>query len=63
MFRLVITVRRGSACGLPGAWTVYPTLEAARAGADALLRHERVARVMAVHDELPPRFAEWIERS
>jgi hypothetical protein len=62
MFRLITTVRRGSACDLPPAWARYPSLEAARAGVAALLRDERVQRVMIVRDELRPTFVEWCTR-
>jgi hypothetical protein len=62
MFRLVTTVRRGSASNLAGAWVSYSTLEDARAASDALLRHERVARVMIVLDQLPMSFVEWRDR-
>ncbi len=62
MFRLVTTVRRGSASNLPGTWLRYATLEDARAAAAALLREERVLRVMIVRDALPMTFVEWRER-
>lgn len=62
MFRLVVNVRRGSACSLPGSWQRYPTLEAARAAGAALLRHERVARIAIVRNEAPPSFVQWLER-
>jgi hypothetical protein len=62
MFRLVATVRRGSASNLAAAWAQYPTLDAARVGATALLREDRVLRVMIVSDEVPPTFIEWVER-
>ncbi|MBI4484999.1 MAG: hypothetical protein HY655_03215 [Acidobacteria bacterium] len=62
MFRLVTTVRRGSASDLAAAWTPYPTIEAARVGAAALLREDRVLRVMIVKDEIPRTFVEWVER-
>jgi hypothetical protein len=62
MFRLIATVRRGTACDLPAAWAQYPTLEAARAGAAGLLGHERVHRVMIVRNELRPTFVEWCNR-
>jgi hypothetical protein len=62
MFRLVTTVKRGSASDLPGSWLPYSTLEEARAAGDTLLRHERVARVMIVRDELPMAFVEWLDR-
>jgi len=62
MFRLVTTVRRGSACELAPAWARYPTLDAARAGVTLLLRDERVLRVMIVRNEIPQVFVEWTER-
>ncbi len=62
MFRLIATVRRGTACQLPAAWARYPTLEAARAGVAALLREERVQRVTIVRNEVPPTFVEWVIR-
>ena len=62
MFKLITTVRRGSASSLSAAWTRYSTVEAARLGAEPLLRDERIARVMIVHDEIPPAFVEWVER-
>jgi hypothetical protein len=63
MFRLVVTVRRGSACGIPDVWHHYPTLDEARTAAAGLLRHERVARIAVVRDEAPPAFVEWLQRS
>ncbi len=62
MFRLVTTVKRGTASGLPGTWHRYETIEEARAAAAALLREERVLRVMIVLDELPMKFVEWRDR-
>ncbi len=62
MFRLVITVKRGSASTLPAAWTRYATIEDARAAAAATLREERVQRVMIVRDIGPGAFVEWFER-
>ena len=62
MFRLITTVRRGSACSLLPAWPSYPTIDAARVVAAALLREERVQRVMIVRDEVPPGFVEWQDR-
>ena len=40
----------------------YATLEEARAGPRELLRDARVLRAMIVWDEIPPRFAEWVDR-
>jgi hypothetical protein len=62
MFKLVVTVRRGTAATFGAAWTPYPTLDAARVGAAALLRNERVQRIVIVRDEIPPAFVEWLER-
>ena len=62
MFRVVATMRRGSASGLEEAWTRYPTLEAARGGAVTLFRHDRILRVAIVRDLVPPTFVEWVER-
>lgn len=62
MFRLVITVRRGSASNIPGAWQCYGTLEQARSAATALLRDERVTRIAIVRNEAPPAFVEWRDR-
>jgi hypothetical protein len=62
MFKLVVTVRRGTAATFGAAWTAYPTLDAARLGAAALLRNERVQRIVIVRDEIPPAFVEWQER-
>lgn len=62
MFRLVTTVRRGSASNLPGSWLPYGTIEEARAAAAGLLQHERVLRVMIVLDSLPMTFVEWRDR-
>jgi hypothetical protein len=62
MFKLVVTVRRGTASSFDAAWTAYATLDAARAAGAALLRHERVLRVAVVRDEIPPVFVEWLER-
>jgi hypothetical protein len=62
MFRLIATMRRGSATGLAAASARYATLEAARAGTATLLRDDRVLRVMIVRNEMPPAFVEWAER-
>ena len=62
MFKLVTTMRRGSASGMPQAWARYATVETARAGAAELLREDRVLRVMVVRNEIPLAFVEWQER-
>ncbi|MEO8259513.1 MAG: hypothetical protein ABI868_19355 [Acidobacteriota bacterium] len=62
MFRLIATMRRGSASSLAPAWARYPTIETARAGAAELLREDRILRVMVVRNEIPQAFVEWQER-
>lgn len=62
MFKLVTTMRRGSASGMPQAWARYASIEAARAGAADLLREDRVLRVMIVRNLIPQTFVEWLER-
>jgi hypothetical protein len=62
MFRLITTVRRGSASGFPAAWACYPTIEAARAGAAELFREERVVRVMVVRSQPGGSYVEWIDK-
>ena len=62
MFRLVITVKRGSASGYPAAWTAYATIEQARAAAASVLREERVLRVAIVRDVGAGAFVEWLDR-
>jgi hypothetical protein len=62
MFHLVTVVKRGSASSLPGTWLRYPPVDEARAAAAALLREDRVQRVMIVRDEVPKGFVEWRDR-
>jgi hypothetical protein len=62
MFRLVPTMRRGSASGMPQAWARYASIEAARSGAAELLKEDRVLRVMVVRNEIPLAYVEWLER-
>ena len=62
MFRLIVGVRRGSACSLPAAVQPYPTLDQARTAAASLLRNERVTRIAIVRNEMPPVFVEWLDR-
>jgi hypothetical protein len=62
MFHLITVVRRGSASSLPGTWLRYQTVDEARAAAAALLREDRVQRVMIVRDDAPAGFVEWRER-
>jgi hypothetical protein len=62
MFRLIATVKQGSASGVAAASARYPTIEAARLGVATLLRDDRTLRVMIVRNEIPPAFVEWRER-
>jgi hypothetical protein len=62
MFKLIATMRRGSSSNIDGAWARYGTVEAARTGTAAMLKDDRVLRVMIVRNELPPAFVEWVER-
>ncbi|HET6958787.1 MAG TPA: hypothetical protein VFI56_19440 [Vicinamibacterales bacterium] len=62
MFKLITTMRRGSASDLAAAWARYPTIEAARVGSATLLRDDRIMRVMIVRNEIPPAFVEWSQR-
>ncbi len=59
MFRLIATVKRGTA-DFPQVVPAYATPELARAAGQELMRHERVVRVMIVLNEVPPRFVEWL---
>ena len=62
MFRLIPTMRRGSATGLPQASAHYPTIEAARVGATELLREDRILKVMIVRNDFAGGYVEWIDR-
>jgi hypothetical protein len=62
MFKVIATMRRGSASGIASAWACYETVDAARIGTAALFRDDRVLRAMIVRDEVPPAFVEWVER-
>jgi hypothetical protein len=62
MFKLVTTMRQGTASDMAPAWARYPTIEAARAGASVLLKNDRVLRVMIVRNELAATFVEWSDR-
>jgi hypothetical protein len=62
MFKLIATMRRGSASDIAAAWARYPTIDAARLGSIALLRDDRILRVMIVRNEIPPAYVEWAER-
>ena len=62
MFRLITTMKRGSATGVAAASARYATIEAARLTTAILLHDDRILRVMIVRNEIPPAFVEWAER-
>ena len=62
MFRLIPTMRRGSATALPQASARYPSIKEARIGAAELLREDRILKIMIVRNEFPGGFVEWIDR-
>lgn len=62
MFKLIATMKRGSATNLAAAAARYPTIDAARRGTATMLADDRVLRVMIVRNEVPPAFVEWAER-
>ena len=62
MFRLIATMRRGSSTSLPEASAHYASIQDARSGAAALLREDRILKVMIVRNESPGGFVEWIDR-
>ena len=62
MFRLIPTMRRGSASALPQAAAQYPSIKDARLGAAELLREDRILKIMIVRNEFPGGFVEWIDR-
>jgi hypothetical protein len=62
MFKLIATMRQGTATDLAAAWARYPTVDADRLGSATLLRDDRILRVMIVRNEIPPAFVEWTER-
>jgi hypothetical protein len=62
MYRLIPTMRRGSATALPHASAHYPSIEAARLGAAELLREERILKIMIVRNEIPGGYVEWVDR-
>jgi hypothetical protein len=62
MFRLITTVKRGSASTLVPTWRGYGTIEDARTAAAAVLCEDRVQRVMIVRAEPLGGFVEWRDR-
>ena len=62
MFRLIVTMKQGTAASIPAAWVSYPTLESARHSTASVLRDDRVLRIAIVRNEVPPAFVEWAER-
>ena len=60
MFRLIATVKRGTASDIEGIWVAYDTLDEARAAAGSLSRDERVGHIMIARDDVPATFVEWV---
>jgi len=60
-FRLRAIMKQGTAASIPETWTLYPSVEDARAGAKLIYHNDRVLRVMVVTDSVGS-FVEWIER-
>ena len=54
MFRLIATMRCGASANIAEAWARCPTLDAARLGSAALLRDDRILRVMIAGNEHQP---------
>ena len=61
MFKLIATMKHGTATGLAAAAARYPTIEAAHLGTATLLHDDRVLRVTIVRNDVPPAFVESIE--
>ena len=59
---LIYVMRQGTAASLPAVWERYATIDAARAAVRGMYSDDRVLRVLIVTDDVPPRFAEWVER-
>jgi hypothetical protein len=62
VFKLIVSVRRGSASNLPGLSGEFSTIEQARAAGSELLRNDRVVRIAIVRNEAPPTFVQSLER-
>lgn len=62
MYKLVATMRRGSATALPQASASYPSLKDARLGAAELLKEDRILKVMIVRNEFAGGYVEWVDR-
>jgi hypothetical protein len=62
MFRLITTMKQGTASDIAPAVARYPTIGAARDGAALLLKNDRVLRVMIVNNALTSSFVEWRDR-
>ena len=59
-YRLIASVKRGVASDFDEVCTSYPTVDAARAAAESLVRRERVGHVLIARDDVPPSFVEWV---
>lgn len=59
-YRLIASVKRGVASDFDEVCTSYPTVDAARAAAQSLIRQERVGHVLIARDDVPSTFVEWV---
>jgi hypothetical protein len=59
-YRLIASVKRGVASDFDEVCTSYPTVDAARAAAQSLIRRERVGHVLIARDAVPSTFVEWV---
>jgi hypothetical protein len=59
MFRLVATVKRGSASDLDEVGVPYSTLDDAREAARTLSSRELIGSIMITDAAVPPSFIEW----
>jgi hypothetical protein len=59
-FRLIASVKRGVASDFDEVCTSYPTIDAARAAAQSLIRRDRIGHVLIARDDVPSTFVEWV---
>ena len=59
-YRLIASVKRGVASDFDEVFASYPSIDAARAAAQSLIRHERVGHVLIARDDVPSAFVEWV---
>jgi len=59
-FRLLATMKQGTAASVPETWLTYPTVSEARDAGRRAARDDRVLRVMIVTGGVDHHFAEWV---